>query len=52
MSKGSTDSDIRQWIQELIKRSATDQVQSMQRFNVLVQRVARGELNQNEIKDE
>ena len=52
MSKGSTDSDIRQWIQELIKRSATDQVQSMQRFNALVQRVARGELNQNEIKDE
>jgi predicted flap endonuclease-1-like 5' DNA nuclease len=52
MSKGSTDNDIRQWIQELIKRSATDQMQSMQRFSDLVQRVARGELNQNEIKDE
>jgi predicted flap endonuclease-1-like 5' DNA nuclease len=52
MSKGSTDNDIRQWIQELLKRSATDQMQSMQRFSDLVQRAARGELNQNEIKDE
>ena len=52
MSKNSTDTNIQQWIQELIKRSATDQMQSMQRFNDLIQRVSRGELNQSEITQE
>jgi hypothetical protein len=44
--------DISQWIQELIKRSATDQAVSQKRFEELVRRTTRGEVSQAELRDE
>jgi predicted flap endonuclease-1-like 5' DNA nuclease len=44
--------DISQWIQELIKRSASDQAVSQKRFEELVRRTTRGEVSQAGLRDE
>jgi predicted flap endonuclease-1-like 5' DNA nuclease len=44
--------DIRQWIQELISRSAKDQMHNLQRFEELVRRATAGEIDQSELRNE
>ena len=44
--------DIRQWIQELISRSATDNMQNLQRFGDMLRRVSRGNMDQEMIREE
>lgn len=44
--------DIQNWIQELITRSAAEQMRSMQRLGELLQRTARGELDQEQLREE
>lgn len=44
--------DIRQWIQELITRSATDQIDNLKRFDEMMRRASRGEINQGTLRDE
>ena len=44
--------DIRQWIQELISRSATDQLHDLQRFEDLLRRSLHGEIDQAKLRDE
>lgn len=44
--------DIRQWLQELISRSASDQLDNLKRFDELLRRAARGEVDQSRLRDE
>jgi predicted flap endonuclease-1-like 5' DNA nuclease len=44
--------DIRKWIQDLITRSATDQLENLKRFEQMLQKVARGEVDQSRVRDE
>jgi hypothetical protein len=44
--------DIGQWIQELTTRSVAEQIRSLQRYTELVQRVARGELDEQAVREE
>jgi predicted flap endonuclease-1-like 5' DNA nuclease len=44
--------DISRWIQELISRSTREQIQAMQRLSNLVQRMASGELDQGQVRQE
>lgn len=44
--------DIRQFIQELISRSATDNMQNLQRFGDMLRRMSRGNVDQETIREE
>jgi len=44
--------DVSKWIQELIARSTREQIQAMQRLSNLVQRMASGELDQSQVRQE
>jgi hypothetical protein len=48
----SNPNDIRQWIQELISRSASDQLHNLQRFEEVLRRAARGEVDGAALRDE
>ena len=44
--------DIRQWIQELVSRSAKDQIQNLQRLEELMRRATAGDIDQNVLRSE
>lgn len=44
--------DIGHWIQELTKRSAAEQMRAWQRYNELIQRISRGDLDDQAIREE
>jgi hypothetical protein len=44
--------DIRQFIQELLSRSATDNMRNLQRFGDMLRRVSRGDVDQETIREE
>jgi predicted flap endonuclease-1-like 5' DNA nuclease len=44
--------DVRQWIQELITRSASDKLQNLQRFEELLRRLSRGEIEHTNLREE
>lgn len=44
--------DIRKWIQDLIARSASDQLDSLKRFDEMLRKATRGEINQSRMRDE
>jgi predicted flap endonuclease-1-like 5' DNA nuclease len=44
--------EIRQWIQDLISRSAKDQIDNLQRFEELIRRVSSGDINQESVRNE
>lgn len=48
----SNPNDVRQWIQELIQRSATDQLHNLQRFEEMVRRASRGDIDGASLRDE
>lgn len=48
----SNPNDLRQIIQELLARSATDQLQNLQRFEELVRRATRGDLDGAALREE
>lgn len=49
---GNQPKDVRQWIQELITQSAMEQMRVMQRFNEVLKRVARGEMDPQAVNEE
>ncbi len=52
MNETSEPKDIKVWIQELITHSAMEQMRVMQRFNEVMRRVARGELDPQTMQEE
>lgn len=44
--------DIRKWLQDLITRSATDQLDSLKRFEQMLNKVARGDVDQNRLRED
>lgn len=44
--------DIRQFIQELLSRSATDNMRNLQRFGDMIRRMSRGDVDQETIREE
>jgi predicted flap endonuclease-1-like 5' DNA nuclease len=44
--------DIRQFIQELLSRSATDNMRNLQRFGDMLRRASRGDVDQERIREE
>jgi hypothetical protein len=44
--------DFYKWMQDLTARSVADQTRALQRYNELMQRVLRGELNNPQLRDE
>ena len=44
--------DLGQWIQELTKRSVSEQIRGLQRYNELIQRVSRGDLDEQDVREE
>lgn len=44
--------DISQWIQELISRSANDQLHNLQRFEEMLRRAGRGDVDSNLLREE
>jgi hypothetical protein len=48
----SNPNDVRQWIQELIQRSATDQLHNLQRFEEMVRRASHGEFDGDTLRSE
>jgi hypothetical protein len=44
--------DFQDWLQNLTVRASVEQMRSMQRYNDMIQRIIRGELNEQEIREE
>src|SRR5690349_3374239 len=44
--------DIGKWVQELAARSIKEQMHALQRYQELIQRVARGELDEQKLREE
>jgi predicted flap endonuclease-1-like 5' DNA nuclease len=44
--------DVARWIQEITRRALTEQVHSWQRYTDFIQRIARGELDEQSVREE